>query len=67
MGGEISMGNSNFLGFSSVVLQGRKIGDDVLLGAQSLALSNLETLSKYHGSPATKVGSIDKKIGIQVN
>ena len=67
IGGEVSMGNSNFLGFSSVILQGLKIGDDVLFGAQSLALSNLDTLSRYHGSPATKVGSIDEEIGIQVN
>lgn len=67
IGGEVSIGSNNFLGFSSVVLQGLDIGDDVLLGAQSLAMSNLDSFSKHHGSPAVKVGSIDEKVGVQVN
>jgi sugar O-acyltransferase (sialic acid O-acetyltransferase NeuD family) len=67
VGGEVSIGNQNFFGFSSVILQQRVIGNEVLIGAQSLLLDDAESLSRYQGSPARRVGSVDSSLGICVS
>jgi sugar O-acyltransferase (sialic acid O-acetyltransferase NeuD family) len=67
VGGEVTMGDRNFLGFSSVVLQQRHLGNDVLIGAQSLLLSDAESLTHYQGTPAKKLKTIDRALGICVN
>jgi sugar O-acyltransferase (sialic acid O-acetyltransferase NeuD family) len=67
VGGEVSMGNCNFLGFSSVIVQQRKIGNEVLIGALSLLIDDGESLSRYQGSPARRVGCVDSTLGICVS
>lgn len=66
IGGEVSIGSRNFLGFSAVVTQQRQVGDDVLIGAQSLLLGDAESLAHYQGVPAKKVRVIDPATGISL-
>lgn len=65
-GGFVEIGCRNFFGFSSVVLQGRRIGDDTLIGAKSLINRDTENLSLYFGNPAKRVRGLDPKIGVCV-
>jgi sugar O-acyltransferase (sialic acid O-acetyltransferase NeuD family) len=67
IGGEVTVGSRCFFGFSSVVLQQKIIGDDVLIGAQTLMLTNGESLAQFLGSPAIKIRSIDPDVGVCVS
>lgn len=66
IGGEVTIGNRCFLGFSSTVIHQRCVGDDVLLAAQSLLLEDAESLSRYQGAPAKKLGDISQQAGVCV-
>lgn len=66
IGGEVVIGSRCFFGFASVVLQTRRIGDDVLIGAGSLMLGDADPCGQYQGSPAQKVRDIDPVRGIEV-
>ncbi|MDB5895996.1 MAG: hypothetical protein JWQ88_3527, partial [Rhodoferax sp.] len=64
VGGEVRLGSRCFFGFSSVVVQQVEVGNDVLLAAQSLLLSNASGLTQYRGSPARAVKPIDPAAGV---
>jgi sugar O-acyltransferase (sialic acid O-acetyltransferase NeuD family) len=66
LGGHVTLGHRNFLGFSSVVLQKRCIGDETLIGAQTLVNRNTHDLSLYCGNPARRVRALDPEIGVAV-
>ena len=51
--GNITAGNRNFFGVSSVVLQGVSLGDDVTLGANSVLVRTPKDGKTYIGNPAT--------------
>lgn len=53
LAGSISLGHRNFVGFSSAVLQKGRIGNEALIGAQTLVYRDTQ-LSLYCGSPARK-------------
>ena len=67
VGGEVEIGNANFFGFSSTVIQQRVIENDVLVGAASLVLSNLDSLSHFQGVPAKKIKKIQPKKGVSIS
>ncbi len=52
MGGNCIIGKRAFLGLSACVIHGTKIGDDVVIGADSFVRTNCEPNSVYYGSPA---------------
>lgn len=66
LGGEVRVGSRCFIGFSAVVLQHRVVGDDVLLAAQSLLLTDAADLTHYQGSPARAVKAIAAADGVRV-
>jgi len=49
------MGDCNFLGVQSVVLQGLRIGTGVRLGAGSVMMRHAKDGTLYLGNPARKV------------
>jgi|688.fasta_scaffold394753_2 sugar O-acyltransferase (sialic acid O-acetyltransferase NeuD family) len=58
IGGEGVIGCKNFFGFSSVVRERCRVGDRVLLGANSLLLQNIPSGVMIYGSPAKIVSDI---------
>jgi sugar O-acyltransferase (sialic acid O-acetyltransferase NeuD family) len=66
IGGEVTIGDRCFFGFSSTVAHQRHVGNDVLLAAQSLLLTNGDSLSRYHGIPATKAFDLNDQVGVCV-
>lgn len=50
--GQVNLGNRNLLGVSSIVLQGIKITEDVVLGAGSVLMRKPKKESTYVGNPA---------------
>ena len=50
--GSVKMGNCNFCGVDSVILQGIKIGDDTKIGANSLIFQKTKDGHTYIGNPA---------------
>jgi sugar O-acyltransferase (sialic acid O-acetyltransferase NeuD family) len=66
LGGGVSVGDRNFFGFSSIVLQGRKIQSDTMIGAGSLVRSDLDALCEYRGCPAKEHARIDPSLGVCV-
>ena len=53
--GGVKMGDENFLGVQSVVLQYVRIGNLVRLGANSVLMRNAKDNLLYMGNPAKKV------------
>lgn len=51
--GEVSIGCENFFGVGSIVLQQKKIGNNVTVAANSLIIKNTKDNSTYIGNPAT--------------
>lgn len=66
LGGGVSVGDRNFFGFSSIVLQGRKVQSDTLIAAGSLVRSDLDALCEYRGNPAKEHALIDPSLGVCV-
>lgn len=50
--GNTTVGDSNYFGVQSIVLQGLKIGDKTRIGANSVIMRNTKSNSLYHGNPA---------------
>lgn len=57
--GEITIGNNVFLGVCATILRGAKIGDNVIIGANSLVSGICESNSVYAGNPAKRIMSIE--------
>lgn len=55
--GRVTIGNRVFIGASTVVLPNVRIGDDVIVGANSTVTGDLESGYVYAGSPAKKLCS----------
>lgn len=53
--GEVEIGCFNFFGVSSVVLQQKRIGQGVTVGAGSVVMRNTADNATYVGNPATRV------------
>ncbi len=66
IGGKVKIGNQCFFGFNSTVTQGLTVEDEVLLAAGSVALTSLNALSMYAGSPAVNKRAIPSDIGISI-
>ncbi len=52
--GGVTIGDGNFLGVKSTVLQYLKIGNNVMIGANSLLMRNAKSDCLYFGNPAEK-------------
>lgn len=52
----IVIGNNVFIGANTVVLPGTEIGDNTIIGAQSLAKGTLQGNAIYAGTPCEKIG-----------
>lgn len=53
--GGVIIGNRNFLGVNSVILQYKSIGDDTVIGAGSVIIRNIKNAGTYVGNPAKKI------------
>ena len=60
--GRVIIGNRVFIGASTIVLPNVKIGDDVIVGANSTVTKDLEGGFVDVGSPAKKICSTDEYI-----
>lgn len=56
----VSIGNNVFLGWGCTILAGTTIGDNVIIGANSVVSGNVEANSVYAGNPARRIMSIDE-------
>lgn len=57
--GRINVGNNVFIGFKSTILPGVKIGDNCVIGANSVVTKDIPNNSVYAGNPAHFISSID--------
>lgn len=53
--GGVRLGDRNFMGVNSVILQYKSIPDDVTVGASSVVLRNIKESGTYVGNPAKKI------------
>lgn len=53
--GYVEMGDYNFLGTESVIIQGKHIGNDTVVGANSVIMRNTKDGFTYAGNPAVKM------------
>ena len=53
--GGVKIGQRNFIGVNSIILQYKSIGDDTIIGAGAVVLRNTKDGNTYVGNPATKV------------
>jgi sugar O-acyltransferase (sialic acid O-acetyltransferase NeuD family) len=53
--GGVHIGERNFIGVNSVILQYNTIGNDTTVGAGSVIIRNTKNDSTYVGNPATKI------------
>lgn len=53
--GNVHVGNRNFLGVNSVIIQGMKIGENTTVGASALILRNTKDGYTYIGNPAKRL------------
>lgn len=54
MCGNVHLGRSSFLGANSVVRQGKKIGDEVMVGAGSIVVTDIPDGEIWFGNPARR-------------
>lgn len=52
--GKVKIGNNVFIRMNTTILKGADIGDNVIIGANSLVTGKCESNSVYAGSPAQK-------------
>lgn len=50
--GEVEIGERNFFGVGSIVLQQKKVGNDVVVGAGSVIIRKTKDGNTYMGNPA---------------
>ena len=60
--GKITIGDNVFIGHKVTILPGVSIGDNTIVGANSVVLSDCEPNSVYAGNPAKFICSIDEII-----
>jgi acetyltransferase-like isoleucine patch superfamily enzyme len=53
--GNVEIGNRNYLGVNSCVIQKKTIGDGNKLGAGSILMKNISDNNTYFGNPAIKI------------
>ena len=61
--GNLTLGELSHLGTASTVIHDIKIGQNTILGANSLAIKNLDKNSVYVGNPAKKIKK--RKVGLK--
>lgn len=54
-GGDVTVGNLTHLGIGSIILNGKKIHSNSVIGAGSLVTKNCDSYSVYFGFPARKI------------
>lgn len=54
------IGNNCFIGWGATILGGTTIGDNVIIGANSVVSGHIESNSVYAGNPAKKLMSLEK-------
>ena len=50
--GKVKIGNKVFIGVNSIILMGRTIGDNVIIGAGSVVANNIPSNEVWGGNPA---------------
>lgn len=55
-----SIGNNCFIGWGATILGGSTIGNNVIIGANSVVSGNIESNSVYAGNPAKKLMTLDE-------
>lgn len=60
--GKVKIGNNVFIGTKVTILGGTTIGDNVIIGANSVVKGVLESNSVYVGNPARKAATLDEYI-----
>ncbi|MCR4661101.1 MAG: acyltransferase [Clostridia bacterium] len=60
--GKIEIGNNCYIGYKVTILPGVTIGDNTIIGANSLVCSDCESNSVYVGNPAKRICSIAEYI-----
>ncbi len=67
---KVIIGNNVFIGWGGTILCGSVIGDNVIIGANSVVTGNLEGDAVYAGIPARRIMSLDeyyeKRLGRQL-
>ena len=53
--GETTIGNENYFGVSSIVLQKKKVGNNTVVGAGSVIIRSTKDNSTYMGNPAALI------------
>jgi len=66
IGGNVLVGSLCFFGFGCVVLNGLTLGNEVLIGAQSLVTQNADNLWELRGTPARPLRRVESEVGIRV-
>lgn len=65
------IGNNVFIGWGATILGGSHIGDNVIIGANSVVSGNVDSNSVYAGNPARKLMTLeeyrDKREKLQLN
>jgi len=56
--GKIEIGDRVFIGDSSIILPGVRIGSDVVIGAGSVVTSDIPDNSVVYGNPARVIGGL---------
>ena len=58
--GQIVIGNNVFIGINATILPNTQIGDNVIIGAETLVKGNLKSNSVYAGIPMRYICSIEE-------
>ena len=59
-GGNVTIGSRTMIGLQAGILQGRTVGEDSVVGAQSLVLDDIPSLSVAVGSPCRVIRSRER-------
>ena len=59
-GGNVKIGSRTMIGLQAGILQGRTVGEDSVVGAQSLVLEDIPSLSVAVGSPSRVIRSRER-------
>ena len=59
-GGNVTIGSRTMIGLQAGILQGRTVGEDSVVGAQSLVLEDIPSLSVAVGSPCRVIRSRER-------